>query len=264
MSHAAYFILEGLRKECDTMQIGDILVNSLRNSGNGQTSNVLGTSCCGNNNQVAGVSTANLPNLGVNCCPTDSQVAGVSAAQLAGLGRDCCPTGNDVLGVSNERTIEVPEVLGIGEGNTFVEVCIPIVPPGLSILFNLIERSVVFDALVATNGKVFINGRLIKKIPFETCDTAVTPTAGQISRIVLSNVRAVTIEVPFALCINLRESVRGARVVVLKTNIDSVELPNLRCPEQPCIRSVTEKDCISVTVKVERDTIIRVPATTAL
>jgi len=241
MSHIAYFILEGLREECDAMQIGDILVNSLRGSGNDQAANVLGTNCCGNN-----------------------QVAGVSAAELAGLGRDCCPTGNDVLGVSNEKTIEVPEVLGIGEGNTFVEVCIPIVPPGLTILFSLIERSLVFDALVATNGKVFINGRLIKKIPFETCDNAVTPTSGQISRIVLSNVRAVTIEVPFALCISLPESVRGARVVVLNTNIDSVELPNLRCPEQPCIRSVTEKDCISVRVKVERDTMIRVPGTTVV
>lgn len=226
------------------MQIGDILASALRNNGN-QQQNVLG----------------------VNCCPTDNQVAGVSAGNLGGLGRDCCPTDNNtnnVLGASNQRTIEVPEVLGVGEGNTLVEVCIPIIPAGFTILFSLIERSVVFDALVAANGKVFINGRLIKKIPFETCDRSVTPTTGQISRITLSNVRSVTIEVPFALCISLPQSVRGARVVVLNTNIDSVELPNLRCPELACIRSITEKDCITVRVKVERDTIMNVPGTTVM
>jgi hypothetical protein len=149
--------------------------------------------------------------------------------------------------------------LGIHEGNAFVEVCIPILPPGLTILFNSIERNVVFDALVATNGKVFINGRLIKKIPFEVCDQTVTPATGNITRLTLSNVRSITVEVPFALCINFPEAVRGGRVVVLQTNVDSVELPNLLCPNQPCIRSITEKDCITVRVKVERDTIIRVP-----
>lgn len=224
------------------MQIGDFIVNNLANQ----------------NNQQAGV-------LGTNCCPTNNNTAGVSAANLAGLGANCCPTNNavlganQVLGVGNERTIEVPEVLGIGEGNTMVEVCIPVIPPGFTILFDAIERNVVYDALVAANGKVFINGRLIKKIPFETCDQSATPTTGNITRIVLSNVRAVTVEVPFALCINLPQAIRGARVVVLQTNIDSVELPNLLCPNQPCIRSITEKDCVNVRVKVERDTIIRVP-----
>jgi hypothetical protein len=48
-------------------------------------------------------------------------------------------------------------------------------------------------------------------------------------------------------------------VVVLETRIDSVDLPNLLCPNEPCIRAITEKDCINVRVKVERDTMIRVP-----
>lgn len=209
-----------------------------------------------NNNQVAGV---NVGNLGTNCCPTNGdQVLG---ANVGGLGTNCCPTnGNgDVLGTTAGRTIEVPEVLGINEGSTFIELCIPIIPPGFTILFNSIERHVVFDALVAAENKVFINGRLIKKIPFETCDRSVTPASGNIARITLSNVRAITVEAIFSLCIPVKGSVRGARVVVLNTKIDSVDLPNLRCPEQECIRSVTEKDCITVKVKVERDTMITVP-----
>lgn len=220
------------------------------------------------NNQVAGVNTANL---GANCCPTDNQVMGanvgtnngqvLSANALAGLGADCCPvSGGQVLGTSaGGRRIEVPEVLGEGTGNTVIELCIPIIPPGFTILFNLIERNVVFDALVAANGKVFVNGRLIKKIPFETCDQSVTPLTGNVTRITLSNIRSITVEAPFTLCIPVKGSVRGARVVVLQTDIDSVELPNLRCPELQCIRSVTEKDCITVRVKVEQDTIITVP-----
>lgn len=239
VSHPTYFILEGFRKECDAMQIGDFILNGLGGQGN-------------NNNNQAGI-------LGANCCPTNNQVAGANAVNLAGLGVNCCPTDNQVLGIGTGRTIEVPEVLGIGEGNTLVEVCIPVIPPGFTILFDSIERNLVFDALVAANGKVFVNGRLIKKIPFETCDQSVTPTTGNITRIVLSNVRAITIETPFALCINLPQAVRGTRVVVLQTHIDSVELPNLLCPNQPCIRSITEKDCINVRVKVERDTMIRVP-----
>jgi hypothetical protein len=216
-----------------------------------------------NNNQVAGTNVSNVAGLGTNCCPTSTsgdQVLGANA--LAGLGTNCCPTnGNgDVLGTTaSGRTIEVPEVLGINEGNTFVELCIPIIPPGFSILFNSIERHVVFDALVAADNKVFINGRLIKKIPFETCDRSVTPVSGNITRITVSNVRAVTVEAVFSLCIPVKGSVRGGRVVVLNTKIDSVDLPNLRCPELSCIRSVTEKDCITVRVKVERDTMITVP-----
>lgn len=207
-------------------------------------------------NQAAGTNTVNL---GANCCPTNNnQVLGANT--IAGLGPDCCPVENQVLGVSAAgRRIEVPEVLGEGTGNTVIEICIPIIPPGFTILFNSIERNLVFDALVAANGKVFINGRLIKKIPFETCDQSVTPTTGNVTRITLSNVRSITVEAPFTLCIPIKESVRGARVVVLETNIDSVELPNLRCPELTCIRSITEKDCIAVTVKVEQDTIITVP-----
>ncbi|MDI6618718.1 MAG: hypothetical protein QME45_08570 [Clostridiales bacterium] len=223
-------------------------------------------------NQV--LSASALGNLGTNCCPTGNEVSGIEnnntdngnnqvlgASVLGGLGPNCCPNGDQVLGATAGRTIEVPEVLGINEGSTMIELCIPIIPPGFTILFNSIERRIVFDALVASNGKVFINGRLIKKIPFETCDRSVTPLSGNISRITLSNVRAITVEAPFALCVKVKGAVKGARVVVLNTSVDSVELPNLRCPQLSCIRSVVEKDCISVRVKVERDTMINVPTT---
>jgi len=221
------------------LRVEDFIIDGLRNGGNNQQSGALGADCCPtNNNQVLG-------------------------ANIGGLGADCCPVNNNnqVLGESTGRRIEVPEVLGINEGSTLIELCIPILPPGFSILFNSIERNIVFDALVAGNKKVFINGRLIRKIPFETCDRSVVPNGGNITRIVLSNVRAVTVEAVFALCIDIPEARRGDRVVVLRSSVESVELPNLLCPNQPCIRSVTEKDCISVKVKVERDTIITVPTT---
>lgn len=218
-------------------------MNQMRNNQAGTTAGVLGADCCPAGNQV----------LGAN----QGQV--LSANALGGLDRNCCPVEDQVLGATTGgRRIEVPEVLGEGEGNTVIELCIPIIPPGFTILFNSIERNVIFDALVASNGKVFVNGRLIKKIPFETCDQSVTPVTGNITRITLSNVRAITVEAPFTLCIPVRGAARGTRAVVLNTTIDSVELPNLRCPELQCIRSVTEKDCITVRVKVERDTIITV------
>lgn len=203
--------------------------------------------------------------LGNNQCNCNTN--GLDVAGVAGIGADCCPIdNNDVLGVAGagNKNIEVPEVLGINTGNVFVEVCIPILPPGFAVLYDLIEKRLVFDALVASNGRVFINGRLIKKIPFETCDSSVVPTSGNISRITLSNVRAVTVEVPFGLCIPLKESVKGARVVVLDYDIDSVEIPNLRCPQLPCVRTITEKDCITIKVKVEQDTIITVRGTPVL
>ena len=181
--------------------------------------------------------------------------------QIQSLGANCCPTDNNVLGEQATRMIEVDEVLGIAEGNTLVEICIPIIPAGIDILENMIEKRIIFDALVASNGKVFINGRLIKKIFFVTPERQVTPTTGNVARIVLGNVRSVIVEVIFAICISIKEAVVGTRVVVLETKIDQVNLPNLRCPEQPLIRSLVEKDCINVRVKVVRDTIISVPIT---
>jgi len=235
------------------MRVEDFMIDGFRNNGNGQNGN----------NQVLG---ADIANIGANCCPPENQV--LSAGALGGLGADCCPVNNDVLGVGDvlgvsnrRRTIEVPEVLGVGEGETLVEVCIPVIPPGFAILFNLIEKRLVFDALVAARDKVFVNGRLIKKIPFEVCDRSVTPVVGNVSRITLSNIRSITIEAPFALCIKVKGSQKGAQVVVLDYKIDSVELPNLRCPNLPCIRSITEKDCISVKVKVVEDVMITVPTT---
>lgn len=243
LSHFAYSVIGRIRGGEIFMRVEEFIIDGLRNNGNNQVAGADG-------NQV----------LGTDCCPSNNQVLG---ANIGGLGVDCCPTNGQVLGAAGRRRrkIEVPEVLGIGEGQTLVEVCIPVVPPGFIILFDQIDRRLVFDALVASNGKVFINGRLIKTIPFQVCDNAVTPTTGNISRIVLSNIRAVTVEVPFALCIDIPEASKGNRVVVLDSNVDSVELPNLRCPNQPCIRGIVEKDCISVKVKVEEDVIITVPAT---
>jgi hypothetical protein len=157
--------------------------------------------------------------------------------------------------------IEVPEVLGTGQGNTLVEVCIPVIPPGLNILFDLIQKQLIFDALIPAHGKVFINGRLIKIIPFTVCNNNANPATLGTTGVVFTNIIAVTVQVPFALCIPVSGAVQGTRAVVLNSRVDEVDIPNLRCPEQQCIRSIVEKDCIAVEVKVERDTIITVPTT---
>lgn len=251
MSYFAYSVLGRYRGGESFMRVEDFLINGLKNDRNSQQAGALGE----NQNNGSQVMGTNVGGLGVDCCPTNN----VLGTNIGGLGVDCCPTGNQVLGVTAGRQIEVPEVLGISEGQTIVEVCIPVVPQGITILFDQIDRRLVFDALVASNNKVFVNGRLIKTIPYQVCNRAVTPVAGNISRIVLSEIRAITIEVPFALCINVPGSVKGARAVVLDSSVDSVELPNLRCPNQPCIVSIVEKDCIRVRVKAEMDTIITVP-----
>lgn len=229
------------------MQIDNLILNSLRNQGQNNSSNsnnnnngmdngqVLGTMGSQNMNQQF----VNLSNFGVNCCP---------------------PSNGQVLGAADRR-IEVPEVLGIGQGNTFVEVCIPVIPPGLNILFDLIQKQVFFDAVVPANGKVFINGRLLKIIPFTVCNPNATPQALNTNGVVVTNIVAVTAQVPFSLCIPVKGAERGMRAVVLSFRVDEVDLPNLRCPDQQCIRSIVEKDCIEVEVKVERDTIISVPTT---
>lgn len=205
-------------------------------------------------------------NTGCNCsnniatnATSNTSVLGDIDQQIKNLGVNGCPTDNQVLGTQAARTIEVPEVLGVAEGSTCVEVCIPVLPPGLAILEDLIQRTLVFDALVASNNRVFINGRLIKRIPFETLDQTATPTTGSISRISLSNVRSITVEVPFFICFELQGAVAGTTVVVLSSTVNGVELPNLHCPNQTMIRSIIEKDFIAVRVKVVRDTMITVP-----
>jgi len=212
------------------------------------------------NNQQAGVAAGN------NDFTNNNGSTQVLSANIFGaLDANCCPTENgDVLGIqagAGRRKIEVPEVLGIDSGEVFVEVCIPIVPTGIQILFEFIRKQVIFDALVAAKDKVFVNGRLIKTIPFVAADRAITPQIGNITALALGNIRVVVVEVPFSMCIKVKGARQGARVVVLNTEIEEVDIPNLRCPNQAGIRSVTEKTCIKVTVKAEEDTIITVPTT---
>lgn len=197
-------------------------------------------------------------NIATNTANNTATLADIDQ-QLRNLGVNCCPTNNQVLGTQAGRTIEVPEVLGVAEGSTCIEVCIPVLPPGFAILEDLVQRTLVFDALVASNNRVFINGRLIKRIPFETLDQTATPATGSISRITLSNVRSITVEVPFFICLELQGAVAGTTVVVLSSTVNGVDLPNLRCPNLPQIRSIVEKDFIAVRVKVVRDTMITVP-----
>lgn len=148
------------------------------------------------------------------------------------------------------RVFEADRVLGVGEGTANFEVRIPIVPFAFEVLKNQIEKTIVFDALIAVDGKVFINARLIKNIPFKTCQRAVAPRCSNISRITIGDIRHVTVEIPFSLCINIRNSVRGARVVVLESKVDSVEILNPARPGGRLIASITEKDCVFVRVKV--------------
>jgi len=170
------------------------------------------------------------------------------------------------------RRIEVDEVLGMGTAETSVEVCIPLNPPAFEIRDDLIKRTFEFDALVAHNNRVFVNGRVIKNIPYKTRISSSCPPCSGLTKITFGDIKHVTVEVPFNLCIDVPGAVKGAKVVVLDATVDSVEIPNFvktpgitnTCPSNPCapvkknkiIKSITEKDCISVTVKVVRDTII--------
>jgi hypothetical protein len=152
-------------------------------------------------------------------------------------------------------------------------------PPAFEILDQLVTKRVEFDALVASKGKVFINGRVIKDIPYKTRVRTTRPSCQRVERAVYGDIRHVTVEVPFALCIDIPQSFKGAKVVVLNFDVNSVEIPyNTRCVPNACVSkcqnpvlrmdpcqrrlicSITEKDCISVTVKVVRDVMITVPA----
>lgn len=176
------------------------------------------------------------------------------------------------------KMIEVEEVLGIGSAETTTEICVNLCPPAFEIMEELVTKTVEFDALVAAKGKVFVNGRVIKDIPYKTRVRTTIPDCPKISKAVFGDIKHVTVETPFALCIDIPESFKGAKVVVLDYDVDSVEIPyNTRCipdkcvskcqPEfkrlDPCqkklICSITEKDCIFVKVKVVKDVIIKVP-----
>lgn len=177
-----------------------------------------------------------------------------------------------------KKMVEVDEVLGIGDEETVVEVCIPLCPPAFEVEDNLIGRKLVFDALIAGKDKVFVNGRLIKNVPYKTRCEVKHPGCERISKLTLGNMKHSTAEIPFAMCIKVPGSEKGAKVVVLKHEVSSVEIPNhLGCAPNRCvgrcepaflredtcerrlIRSITEKDCIFVKVKVVKPTIITLP-----
>lgn len=177
-----------------------------------------------------------------------------------------------------KRMIEVEEVLGTGSAETTVEVCIPLCPPAFEILDNLVTKVVEFDAIVATKGKVFINGRVIKDIPYKTKERSCYPSCNRIEKITYGNIKHATAEIPFALCIDVPQAFKGAKVVVLNYDVTSVEIPyHTPCAPKACVskceplpmkldtcqrklfRSITEKDCISVTVKVVKESIMNVP-----
>lgn len=176
------------------------------------------------------------------------------------------------------RKIEVEEVVGFGHSETTAEVCIPLNPFAFEVMENAIEKRLVFDAVIAGKNKVFINARLIKNIPYKTRAAVVSPGCRNISRLTFGDVRHATAEIPVALCIDVPGAKKGDKVVVLKSEIESVEILNhLGCAPESCvgicepailkfddcqrrlIRSITEKDCISVKVKVVKPVIISIP-----
>jgi hypothetical protein len=176
------------------------------------------------------------------------------------------------------KMVEVDRVLGIGQAETFTEVCIPLCPPAFEVMEDLIGRKIVFDALVAGKDKVFVNGRLIKDIPYKTKNVVKYPGCNKISKLTLGDVKHATAEIGFALCIDVPGSVKGAKVVVLKSDVNSVEIPNhRRCLPDKCVAqcepafikkdecitrpilSITEKDCIFIKVKAVKPEIITLP-----
>lgn len=195
---------------------------------------------------------------------------------------ECAYPGENPPMASRGRMIEVEEVLGTGTAETTTEICIPLCPPAFEVLDELVTKRIEFDAVVASKGKVFINGRVIKDIPYKTRVRRCVPGCNSISKLTYGNIRHVTAEVPFALCIDIPAAYKGSKAVVLNYDVESIEIPNhtnclpgkciSRCEpaykrEDPCMRklicSITEKDCISVTVKVVKDVIMTVPGTDA-
>lgn len=184
----------------------------------------------------------------------------------------------DEYKVMPKKMVEVEEVLGIGHEETVVEVCIPFCPPAFEVEDKLIGRRLVFDALIAGKDKVFVNGRLIKNVPYKTKCVVKRPECDRVSKLTLGNMKHATAEIPFAMCIKVPGAEKGAKVVVLKYEVSSVEIPNIfgcapnscvgrcepaylrmdTCLDRP-IRSITEKDCIFVKVKVVKPTIITLP-----
>lgn len=143
------------------------------------------------------------------------------------------------------------QVLGEGEGRVNFEVKIPLIPLAFEVLTNQIDRTVVFDVLIASEGRVFVNGRLIKNIPFKTRDAAVIPRCSNISRLIIGDIRHITAVIPFSMVIDVNGSVRGANVVVVNSSVDSAEILNtVRTCKGQLVRSITEKDLVTACVRV--------------
>lgn len=192
---------------------------------------------------------------------------------------DYCEGSEDECncGKKHKRMIEVDRVLGVGSGETTVEVCIPLCPPAVEVMDCLAVEKVVFDVLVAKDGKVFINGRLLKNIPYKARCGTIHPGCRSISNLATCDARSAIAEIPFVICADVPGAVKGGKVVVLDYDVNSLNLPNHtscipgRCTafcESPVsrfsscgclIRSITEKDCISVKVKVVKPEIITLP-----
>lgn len=188
---------------------------------------------------------------------------------------ECGPTVSPL----KKKMIEVEEVVGIGSAETTVEICIPLRPPAFEVIDELITKDVIFDALIASKGKVFVNGRVIKDIPFKTKVKRIVPGCPAVSKLTFGDIRHVTAEIPFALCIDIPEAKKGMKVVVLDVDVNSIEIPNhTNCLPNKCVAkcepavlrfdtclkrpfcSLTEKDCIFVKVKVVKDAILTVNA----
>lgn len=156
-----------------------------------------------------------------------------------------------------KRLYEVDKVLGMGSGNTIVEVCIPLCPPAVEVFTCLAAENVIFDVLIAKKEKVFINGRLFKNIPYRTrCGEWELPH-GCCSGSVLGGTKCAVAEVPFVICADVPGAKEGNKVVVLDYDVNAVNIPNCGCG---ClIKSITEKDCISVRVKVVKPELVHIP-----
>jgi hypothetical protein len=166
---------------------------------------------------------------------------------------DECPCAP---GKKPKKMFEVDEVLGSGHSESYVEICIPLCPPAVQVFDCLAREEIKFDALIAKKDKVFINGRLLKCIPYCAKKKFVHPSdccSGHINK----NTGNAIAEVPFMMCISVPGAIEGGRVVVLDYDITAVNIPNRNCG---ClIKSITEKDCISVKVKVVKPVIVPLP-----
>lgn len=174
-----------------------------------------------------------------------------------------------------KKEVDIQEIIGTGAAETTIETRIPLIPPAIEISESLIKKEVIFDVLISAKNKVFVKGRLIKDIPYKTKVEALRPGSQKISKLTFGSAKHVTAEIPFTLCIDVKGSVKGGRVVILKSNVDSEEISKpLGTVPHDCIsvgktsvlkpnscnkrlfRSFTEKECIFVKVKVIKQSAI--------